>query len=229
MRTREGAEMLTVVGFRLGNGTRHATVVVTESGRLHRAHGPYGAVGRASRPDRPVGQNAVHRQMGQLRSLRTRYMARGYVHELVPGACVRLDLEEPASQPAPGKRHDREPPWPALFRAFDGAAPAASRDGLERAIDDFYTTIGAPFLPRRPDRPAIARPAARLPLRVAALRRVLAGGSAVSSSPRLAVGYTVTADHVRLHVGRAGESLPRQDVVELHAALSAWLHLNTAN
>ncbi|WP_433119940.1 hypothetical protein [Streptomyces lavendofoliae] len=222
--------MLTVVGFRLGNGSRQVTAVVTESGRLHRAHGPYGAPGRASRPDTPVRQTPVHRHVAHLRGLRSRYMAKGYSDELIPGACVQLALREDTPEPPPGKAHVVEPSWPLLFRAFDDAAPAASRGTLEDAINGFYTTIGAPFLPRRPDlpdRPAPAvRPAARLPHRVAALRRALAAGAAVSSPPRLAVGYTVTADDVRLHVGRAGESLPRQDVVELHAALSAWLHLN---
>ncbi|MGI5359629.1 hypothetical protein ACQI4E_30605 [Streptomyces sp. CA-252508] len=223
--------MLTVVGFRLGNGNRQMTAVVTESGRLHRAHGPYGAPGRASRPHTPVRDNPVHRHVAHLRGLRSRYMAKGYSDELIAGACVQLELEETPPPPAPGRAHSVEPSWPLLFRAFDAAVPAVpgAPGGLEDAINRFYTTIGAPFLPRRPDRPAAGgRPAAGLPRRVAALRRALADGTAVSSSPRLAVGYTVTADHVRLHVGRAGESLPRQDVVELHAALSAWLHLNTA-
>ncbi|ORT55609.1 hypothetical protein BKD26_31360 [Streptomyces sp. CB03238] len=218
--------MLTVVGFRLGNGGRHITAVVTESGRLHRAHGAYGAVGRASRPDGPVGQNPVHRHVARLRSLHARYQSKGYAVELFPGACVRLDLREPAPVRVPGRLYDIEQPWPDLFRAFADAAPAAPRGSLEEAIHGFYTAIGAPARPRHLDRLARATPAAVLPRHVAALRRVLAGGSAVSSSPRLSVGYTVTADDVRLHVGRAGESLPRQDVVELHAALSAWLHLN---
>ncbi|WP_344360244.1 hypothetical protein [Streptomyces gobitricini] len=217
------------MGFRLGNGSRHMTALVTESGRLHRAHGPYGAVGRASRPDTPFRKNPVHRHVAHLRDLRSRYMAKGYSDELIPGACVQLELEESAPEPVPGKVHIVEPSWPLLFRAFDDAAPAASRGTLEDAINGFYTTIGVPFLPRRPGRPAAGGgPTARLPRRVAALRRALADGSAVSSSPRLAVGYTVTAAGVRLHVGRAGESLPHQDVVELHAALSAWLHLNAA-
>lgn len=219
--------MLTVVGFRLGNGSRHVTAVVTDSGRLHRAHGPYGAVGRASRPDRPVHENPVHQQVVHLRDLYSRYLAKGYSEELVPGACVQLDLEEqPVPEPVTGKRYAVEHPWPALFRAFGDAAPTRAHGSLEEAINGFYTTIGAPFLPRRLSRPAHGQPVARLPRRVAALRRVLAGGSAVSSSPRMAVGYRVTADDVRLHVGRAGESLRHRDVVELHAALSAWLHLN---
>ncbi|MEV3993503.1 hypothetical protein AB0J57_31835 [Streptomyces sp. NPDC049837] len=81
--------------------------------------------------------------------------------------------------------------------------------------------------PRHLDRLTRNQPTTGLPRRVAALRRLLADGSAVSSPPRLSVGYTVTADDVRLHVGRAGESLRRQDVVELRAALSAWLHVNS--
>ncbi|MER7110492.1 hypothetical protein [Streptomyces sp. NPDC000229] len=227
MLKREGAAMLTVVGFRLGNGSRHVTAVVTDSGRLHLAHGAYGAVGRASRPDRPVRENPVHRQVVHLRGLYSRYLAKGYSDELIPGACVQLDLEEPAPEPVPGKSYDIEHRWPVLFRAFGEVAPAQSHDSLEEAINGFYTSIGAPFLPRRLNRLVSSQPTTRLPRRVAALRRVLADGSAVSSPPRMAVGYTVTADDVRLHVGRAGESLRHRDVVELHAALSAWLHLNT--
>ncbi|MEU4269432.1 hypothetical protein [Streptomyces sp. NPDC026092] len=48
-----------------------------------------------------------------------------------------------------------------------------------------------------------------------------------SQSParRRPVGWTVTGQGVRLHVRPTGEVLDRAAVVELQAALSAWLHV----
>ncbi|MFD6478932.1 hypothetical protein ACFWEH_36075 [Streptomyces anulatus] len=54
--------------------------------------------------------------------------------------------------------------------------------------------------------------------------RTLEDGSALTPARRRPVGWSVSGQGVRLHVWPTGEVLDRAAVVELQAALSAWLH-----
>src|SRR5882757_514276 len=132
----------TVVGFRLGAAERdqQVTIVVTEKGLLHRAHGRYGKQGRVSRPSPPVGENPVHARVGDLRAQYASYRNRGY-KELIGPASVQLDVDEPVPHHHP-YGENAPPPDPELFAAFAAAAPASRR--LEDAIRAFYQAIGAP-------------------------------------------------------------------------------------
>ncbi|WP_338676828.1 hypothetical protein V1460_30540 [Streptomyces sp. SCSIO 30461] len=211
-----------VVGFRLGNDTtsRQVTVLVTESGVLHRAQGIYGKLPRLSRPEPSValsrnslfkGENPLASPIAALRERHTDYTKKGYSRALIPPAVVRLDLEE-------------LPPFPAiphrkLMQAFIGAAPNTPQP-LDVAIRDFRAALGLPTRPANVSWKPRRQP---IPPRVEAMMRTLAHGSPISSPPRRPVGWTVTGEGVRLHVGRTGETLDRQAVIELQAALSAWL------
>ncbi|MEV8318364.1 hypothetical protein AB0Q95_29805 [Streptomyces sp. NPDC059900] len=212
-----------VVGFRLGNDTtsRQVTALVTESGVLHRAHGIYGKLPRLSRPEPShalttpspsfQGEHPLARPIAGLREHHARYKAKGYARTLVPPASVRLDIEEYPLVPVVPHRE--------LLEAFVGAAPNRPQP-LDVAIKAFRSTLG---LPTRPANVSWAPRAQPLPPRVDAMLRALSHGSAISSPPRLPVGWTVTGEGVRLHVGRTGETIDRQAVIELQAALSAWL------
>ncbi|MFE9441157.1 hypothetical protein ACFYO2_19585 [Streptomyces sp. NPDC006602] len=148
----------TVVGYRLGNGTHQTTALVTQTGRLHLTSGPYGQLGRASRPRMPSGENPVHARVMDLRNLHAKYTARGYHEVLIPPACVQLQAPEP---PLTEERfHHPDPAAPELLAEFAGTAPSKPRN-LEDAIHAFYTAIGAPTRPPRPHpRPT---PSARRP------------------------------------------------------------------
>ncbi|MFE6737732.1 hypothetical protein [Streptomyces tubercidicus] len=213
----------TVVGYRLGNGTHQATALVTETGRLHLGSGLYGQLGRASRPQMPRGENPVHAGVMDLRSMHTKYTARGYHEVLIPPACVRLQAGEPPL--ADERGHGADPADPELLGEFAGAAPSKPQK-LEDAIYAFYTAIGAPARPRGPVRAPRPAPAALTP-RAAELRRLLGNGAQLTGPTHSPFGYSVTADGVRLS-SHNGASLHRDDVVELHAALTAWLTLSQA-
>ncbi|MFI7337050.1 hypothetical protein ACIBUY_03820 [Streptomyces sp. NPDC050085] len=212
-----------VVGFRLGNDAtgRQVTALVTESGVLHRAQGIYGKLPRVSRPEPSIaltspnpdfkGENPLARPIAKLREHHVHYTKKGYRRPLIPPAVVRLDVEE--LPPLPVTPH-RE-----LLHAFTGAAPNTPQS-LDTAIQAFRTSLG---LPTRPANVAWKPREQPVPPRVEAMLRTLAHGSSISSPPRLPVGWTVTGDGVRLHVGRTGENLDRAAVTELQAALSAWL------
>ncbi|MFF3337837.1 hypothetical protein [Streptomyces flavidovirens] len=197
---------------------------MTETGVRHICRGVYGGQGAFSRPEPPArSENPVHGQILRLRAIHAKYLDQGYTRALIPPACVHLDVTEPPLHSHPyGK--DAPRPHPELFAAFVGSAPG-SPARLEEAIHDFYTAIGAPARPLHLDRLARSGPPP-LPPRAAAMLRTLACGAKVASPDCRAVGYSVTADAVRLRVGRAGEALDRKAVVELQAALTAWLRLN---
>lgn len=215
----------TVIGYRLGNGTRQTTALVTQSGRLHVASGPYGQLGRASPPRMPVGENPVHARVKDLRHLHAKYTARGYHEVLIPPACVHLEAVEP---PLPGERiHLPAPAAPELLGEFAGAAPAKPQN-LEDAIHAFYTAIGAPSRPRGPVPTPRPAPATLTP-RAAELRRLLTKGARITGPGDLPVGYSVTTDAVRLHAFHHGAALRRDEVAEPHAALTAWLTLTPAS
>ncbi|MFE3881626.1 hypothetical protein ACFXPQ_01635 [Streptomyces lydicus] len=213
-----------VVGFRLGNGARQATALVTQTGRLHLASGLYGQLGRASRPQMPSGENPVHARMMNLRNLHAKYTGRGYHEVLIPPACVRLQVEEPPL--ADGQIHRPDPAAPELVGEFAGAAPSRPQK-LEHAIYAFYAAIGAPARPRGPVPTPRPAPAALTP-RAAELRRLLSKGAQLTGPAHSPSGYSVTADGVCLSSRHGGARLNRDDVVELHAALTAWLTLNQA-
>lgn len=211
-----------VVGYRLGDdaSSRQVTALVTESGVLHRAHGTYGKLPRLSKPQpSPAlysrtlfeGEHPLARPIAELRKHYADHTKRGYSRALVPPAVVRLDMEE--HPPFPEKPH-RE-----LMQAFIGAAPNTPQP-LDTAIGAFRATLGLPARPANVSWFPRARPQ---PPRVEAMLRTLAHGSPISSPQRLPVGWTVTDEGVRLRVGRTGEILDRHAVVELQAALSAWL------
>ncbi|MFC4512238.1 hypothetical protein [Streptomyces ehimensis] len=159
-----------------------------------------------------------------MRELHAKKLRQGYTRTFIAPSVVRVDVHEVV----PEERWGREVPALDLVEAFVAAAPSRpSEAGLEEAIRSFYKAIGSPARPEYFERLARAGgPVAPLPPRAAALLRVLSHGDVVASPGRAAVGYTVSAEAVRLHVGRAGEDLDHATVVELQAALSAWLRLN---
>ncbi|MFD8009501.1 hypothetical protein [Streptomyces sp. NPDC059762] len=217
--------MTLTVGFRLGNDTltRQVTVLVTESGVLHRAQGLYGKLPRVSPPVPSValttslpdfrGENPLARPIADLRLQHASYTRKGYDRTLIPPSVVRVDVRE--HPPRPLVRH-RE-----LIHAFVDAAPSTPQS-LEAAITAFRTALGLPSRPERVAGAPVPRPHG-IPPRVAAMLRTLAHGSPLTPSRRLPVGWTVTGQGVRLRVGTMGEVLDRADVIELHAALNAWL------
>ncbi|WP_326809270.1 hypothetical protein OG533_01880 [Streptomyces sp. NBC_01186] len=217
----------TVLGFRLGHDDlgRQFTAVVTQSGRLHSNHGVYGAAGATRAPHGPFGENPVHGRVAELRELWAKKQGTGYQRLLIAPVSVRLPLNEP---PAP-KQFVREAPAPEVIEEFVGAVPATqSSSGLEDAIHDFYTTVGLPARPRNfgdVNHFRAARETALSP-RTAACLRALTRKAAITSPARTAVGYRITADTVRLHVGHQGQDLDHKAVVQLQAALTAWLYLN---
>ncbi|WP_162890205.1 hypothetical protein [Streptomyces olivoreticuli] len=215
-----------VVGFRLGKDSTgyQLTAIASETGRIHTNHGLYGRPGRTERASNPTEPNAAHRAIASLRELHAKKLRQGYARTLIAPSVVRLDVAEVV----PTERWGREAPSPELVEAFVAAAPAKpSEAGLEDAIRSFYKAIGSPARPEHFERLARTGGApAPLPPQTAALLRLLAHGDVVASPARAAVGYTVSAEAVRLRVGRAGEDLDHAAVVELQAALSAWLRLN---
>ncbi|MFF2231196.1 hypothetical protein [Streptomyces anulatus] len=215
--------MTLTVGFWLGNDstTRQVTVLVTKGGCLYRAQGLYGKLPRLSRPElSPAvkcrlpsfrGEHPLARPIADLRSHHTAYTKKGYTRVLIPPSVVHLDLDE--TQPlTPAAHHE-------LFQAFTGAAPTTPQS-LEAAITAFRSALG---LPSRPEHTTGALRGRSLPPRVAAMLRALKGGSALTPARPRPVGWSVSGQGVRLHVGPTGEVLDRAAVVELHAALSAWL------
>jgi hypothetical protein len=220
----------TVVGFRLGNGMYQMTAIVTQTGRLHLASGAYGLPGHTSKPKMPIGEYPVHVRVGDLRDLWGKYQGRGYEEVIVPPACVCLEVTEAPLVERAGTIPRQEAPFPELVAEFVGAAPArpTSRGDLEDAIYDFYTAIGAPARHRGRVPAAAARnaPAPAWTPRAAELLRLLRRGTHVSGPPRRVIGYSVTPNGVRLRAGQAGVVLERDEVSELHAALTAWLLLN---
>ncbi|MCY0922836.1 hypothetical protein OS965_32630 [Streptomyces sp. H27-G5] len=220
--------VMLVVGYRLGNDatTRQATALVTESGTTFRAHGLYGKLARVSRPEPSMalesplrkGENPLARPIANLRAHHAAYTKKGFTRALIPPAAVRLDLEEHTLRTVSSHRE--------LIEAFIGAAPNTPQP-LDSAIKEFRTALG---LPTRPVNVPWAPRDRALPPRVEAMLRTLAHGSPIASPDRLPVGWTVTGENVRLRVGATGETLDRQAVTELQAALSAWLHFtkNTA-
>ncbi|MFD5891273.1 hypothetical protein ACFWHQ_35645 [Streptomyces sp. NPDC060334] len=162
-----------VVGFRLGNDIsgRQVTVLVTQSGVLHRAHGLYGKLARVSRPEASIvlttsipgfaGENPLARPIAELRTHHASYTKRGFVRNLIPPAVVRLDMEE---QPPASKEPDRE-----LIQAFIGEAPNTPQP-LDTAIKEFRAALG---LPTRPANVSWAPRDRAMPPRVEAMLRTL--------------------------------------------------------
>ncbi|MFE4258120.1 hypothetical protein [Streptomyces sp. NPDC056883] len=221
----------TVVGFRLGKAAtgRQVTVLVTESGVLHRSHGVYGQPPKLDtpklpfrylRPDLPwmQGEHVLTGPISALRGHHATAMKNGYDEVLVPPACVRLDVEE---HPLPPRENPRAPVHPELTEAFLGAAPHTVQP-LDRAVDAFRTALGLPVRLRnvtwRPRQTPV-------PPRIEAMLRTLAHGTEIASPDRLGVGWSVTPQTVTLRAGRTAQPLDRQDVLELQAALTAWLRL----
>ncbi|MGW1767241.1 hypothetical protein ACWCQL_24635 [Streptomyces sp. NPDC002073] len=213
-----------VVGFRLGNDTtgRQVTVLVTARGVMHRTHGLYGKPARLSTPEPSIalttrspffaGEHPLARPLADLRERHASSAKKGFTRALIPPAVVRLDVDElPLDALAPHRE---------LIQAFIGTAPNTPRP-LDAAINEFRRALG---LPTRPANIPWAPRDREIPPRVAAMLRTLAHGSPITSPQRPPVGWTVTGQGVRLHVGQAGETLDRRAVVDLQAALSAWLH-----
>ncbi|MFI0220616.1 hypothetical protein [Streptomyces lydicus] len=207
-----------VIGFRLGNDQtgQQLTAVVTQSGYFHKNHGVYGRPGRyrcAYDPCRLPLANPVHRSVAKLRDLHATQVLKGRSRPLISPTSILLDLDEPDSTSE------------TVINGFVGAAPNETQS-LEDAIRAFYQAIGAPVPPLRQDRIARAWkvPSPRTS-RADQLLRTLTHGTPITYTRR-SVGYTVTADTVRIRVGGADGDLDRAGVVELHAALNAWLRLN---
>lgn len=213
--------MTLTVGFRLGNDTttRQVTVLVTQSAVLYRAQGIYGELARLSRPEQSLalstrnpafqGEHPLARPIASLRKHHATYTTNGYTRILIPPAVVRLDFDEDQELTPAAHR--------ALFKAFTGAEPTTPQS-LETAITAFRRELG---LPSRPEHVAWAPRRKELPPRVAAMLRTREHGSALTPARQRPVGWTVTGQGVRLHVGSTCEGLDREAVVELQAALSA--------
>lgn len=166
-----------------------------------------GALKPTRKPSVPtIGDpHPVPRQAARLREIHAELSEKGYGRVLVA----------PATHPE-------------LLEEFLGLAPSAPRD-LDEALRDFYVAIGLPTLPKRLIRAGqTPTTASRGPSRAEAASRALAHGSAIVSPRRRSIGWRVTADAVRLQVGAGGEALSHGEVVELQAALTAWLRLNPA-
>ncbi|MFE2163704.1 hypothetical protein ACFXB3_01260 [Streptomyces sp. NPDC059447] len=220
-----------VVGFRLGHTvtSRQVTVLVTETGVLHRSHGPYGQPPqldppkiplRSADPDLPwmKREHILTGPISRLRELHATATEKGYTQVLIAPACVRLDVEEHPLPPA-AQNPRRARPHPELTAAFIGTAPGTAQP-LDTAVEEFRTALGLPVRPRD----ATRRPGrAHVPPRTEALLRTLAQGTPIASAGRPAVGWTVTPRSVTLRVGRTAETLDRSGVLELQAALTAWL------
>ncbi|MBH5338745.1 hypothetical protein IHE55_29795 [Streptomyces pactum] len=214
-----------VIGFRLGNGERQVTALVTEGGVLHRARGAYGRKAKVYRPKVPHGENPVHAQVSHLRSLYADSRRAAFTEVLIPPVTVCLDHTEPPLHARP-YGENAPAPDPGLLAAFADAAPGTPRP-LEEAIRAFYLALGLPAKPppaATAPRPRPGTGVASAPSRATALLSDLANGRTVRSYGR--VGYQVTGRAVRLYAGPVGEELEYRDVVDLQAALTAWLHLN---
>ncbi|MFD6184887.1 hypothetical protein [Streptomyces goshikiensis] len=144
----------TVVGFRPGNAvtSRQVTVLVTETGVLHRAHGGYGQPPKPDPPKLPPrylhpnlawmkGEHMLTSPISALRDHHTTATKEGYTQVLIAPACVRLDLEE---HPMPPKEnpHDARP-HPELTEAFIGTPPDTAQP-LAAAVDAFRAALGLP-------------------------------------------------------------------------------------
>ncbi|MFJ6794971.1 hypothetical protein [Streptomyces sp. NPDC091268] len=221
-----------VVGFRLGNeeSGRQLTVLLTEAGVLHRSHGAYGQRPRLDPPRPPLRYlhpaspwlQGEHLLTAPISALREQYAVttkRGYKEVLIPPACVRLAVAEhplpPREQPHGARRH------PELTEAFIDEAPRTPSQ-LDVAVDEFRTELGLPVRLRNVEWRARQGP---VPPRIEAMLRTLAHGAPITSPDRQTVGWRVIPERVTLRVGRAAESLDRRAVVELQAALTAWLRL----
>ncbi|MFD7019118.1 hypothetical protein [Streptomyces sp. NPDC059928] len=205
------------VGFRRANQTtgRQITVVVTQSGFLHKNTGPLGRPGRFTCPRDvtwfPPGPNRhpVQKAVAELRRLHNQQQ-HAYARTMIAPAAVRLEdgTDEASSTD--------------VITAFTGAAPSGER-ALEDAIAAFYRDIGAPTRPA----PRIARawrttaphtPRTDQYLRVLAQEHPLTHGAT-------GAGYTITPHAVRLHYTHS-TPLVRAQVLDPHAALTAWLRLH---
>ncbi|MET9852186.1 hypothetical protein ABZY57_04440 [Streptomyces sp. NPDC006450] len=220
-----------VVGFRLGKAatSRQVTVLFTESGVLHRSHGVYGQPPKLDAPKLPLrylhpglpwiqGEQVLTGPISALRGHHATALKNGYDEVLIPPACVRLDVAE---RPLPPREDPRAPAHLELTEAFLGSAPHIAQP-LDRAVDAFRTALGLPVRMRdvtwRPRQTPV-------PPRIEAMLRTLAHGSEITSPGRAPVGWNVRPEAVTLRAGRTAQSLDRQDVLELQAALTAWLRL----
>ncbi|MFD9725339.1 hypothetical protein [Streptomyces sp. NPDC059072] len=210
------------------------TVLVTESGVLHRSHGPYGQppeLDPPKLPQRPAdphprrikGEHILTGPISRLRELHATATEKGYTQVLIAPACVRLDVEERPLPPAQSPRRAR--PHPELTAAFIGTAPGTAQP-LDAAVEEFRTALGLPV--RQRDVTSHPRQA-HIPPRTEALLRTLAQGTPIASPNRPAVGWTVTPRSVTLRVGRTAETMDRSAVLELQAALTAWLRFTHPN
>jgi hypothetical protein len=206
-----------VIGFRRANQAtgRQITAVVTQSGFLHKSSGALGMAGRlhcardVNRfPSKPGG-HPVQESVMLLRRLHETQQ-HTYSRVLIAPAAVRLDdaVDEASSM--------------EVIEAFTGAAPSGLRP-LEEAISAFYRAIGQPVRPAPATARAWQRPNPTSP-RSDAYLRVLAQGSPLTARHHHA-GYTITPDAVHLHYNEP-TPLARAQVLDLHAALTAWLRLH---
>ncbi|MER5563785.1 hypothetical protein ABT071_34915 [Streptomyces sp. NPDC002506] len=208
---------MAVVGFRRCNDTtgRQITAVVTESGYFHKSSGPLGKPGRyhCARdlrrfPPRP-SDHPIQKSVALMRRL---HGDKQHAYARVLIAPVMVRLEEGVDEASTSD----------VISSFTGAAPPGT-SSLEDAISAFYRAIGAPVRPAPRAARAWSISAPRTP-RADQYLRVLVQGAPVTTGRRGA-SCTVTPQAVRLDFTDRSE-LDRTQVLDLHAALTAWLRLN---
>ncbi|MFD7163711.1 hypothetical protein [Streptomyces violascens] len=209
---------LAVIGFRRANQTtgRQITAVVTQSGFLHKSSGPLGMAGRLhcardlNRVPSGPGGHPVQESVMLLRRLHESQQHTYARVMIAPAAVCLADGVDEASSAE-------------VIEAFTGAAPSGGRP-LEDAIAAFYQAIGQPVRPApataRAWRSSVPRGGARSDQYL----RVLAQGRPLCAQHH-GTGYTITSDAVRLHYSQPAP-LDRAQVLDLYAALTAWLRLN---
>ncbi|MER5757711.1 hypothetical protein [Streptomyces sp. NPDC002082] len=191
----------TVVGFRLGKSAtgRQVTVLVTESGVLHRSHGVYGQPPKLDipalpfrylRPDMPwpEGEHVLTAPIQKLRGHHATALKEGTTRSSSRRhACAWMWTNTQGRRP-----RTRARPHPELTEAFLGSAPHTPQS-LDSAVDALRAVLGLPVRPRNvPWRP---RPAP-VPPQIDAMLRTLAHGSEITSPGRAAVGWSVTPQSV---------------------------------
>lgn len=208
-------DTMTVVGYQLVNPDtqRQVTALVSNSGRMYRSSGRVGQLGRCSRDNRIIGENPVHRNLHCLRDRYAAQLADGYSQAGIAPVLRTLPIyEEPADAAE-------------VISAFRLDPPPGGP--IEETTRGFLIACGLPVPPAQRSRAARAynAPPPSTRLGQTELRRLVHGEPLHHTGPH--VGFTVTADEVRISIGLARGFLTPTDIRALYAALDAHLRLRS--